>query len=725
MDGLFGSLVVDKFSLFFKFLLVGAAALVALVSTDYVKRFQRFQAEYYALVLLSTTGMMLLASTVELITIYIALELTALPIAALAAFLRDGRSTESGLKFLILSAISSAVLLYGMVLVYGFTGTTSLSGIAAQIGGLDLGADTPFGSNALLFGIVLMIAGFGFKIASVPFQMWAPDVYEGSPTPVTAYLSVASKAAGFAVILRVFYMAFSAEAMSLEWASIFAALSVLSMTVGNFVAIRQSNIKRLLAYSTIAHAGYLMVGLAAVASRTPEGQAAAGPSGVLFYLAGYAATNFAAFSTVIAISNRVGSDAIDDFSGMARRAPYLSAVLGFAMISLIGVPPTVGFITKVYIFGAAVDANLEWLAVAGVVQQRRVGLLLPESDQGHVPVGASIRRAGWLRPSPSAGDFGSVRGGGVLWRLSDAAARTRPDRGLRSRVIAMSSTGLIGLVYNSLVPEAPGFVGSLVDPLKIQERCWKSAADEVEVVRDKLESTSLIVVAGGDGTILRTVRAIAPHSIPIVGVNMGRVGFMTELRVEDAVERLPFYMNGDLRIEERMMLEASVTSTGSNIPRVTLHSLNDVVVAGVGVSSLLDVHTEIDGVPLTSFRADAVIVSTATGSTGYALAAGGPILYPEARVMLVQPVAAHTGLRDGLVVPDDSVVELRSTNERQAMVSADGFMNADLQPGDRVLVTRSQQVARFLRASPPSAFYTTLTQRLGLVYRSGQTGGGR
>ena len=289
----------------------------------------------------------------------------------------------------------------------------------------------------------------------------------------------------------------------------------------------------------------------------------------------------------------------------------------------------------------------------------------------------------------------------------------------------MSSTGLIGLVYNSLVPEAPGFVGSLVDPLKIQERCWKSAADEVEVVRDKLESTSLIVVAGGDGTILRTVRAIAPHSIPIVGVNMGRVGFMTELRVEDAVERLPFYMNGDLRIEERMMLEASVTSTGSNIPRVTLHSLNDVVVAGVGVSSLLDVHTEIDGVPLTSFRADAVIVSTATGSTGYALAAGGPILYPEARVMLVQPVAAHTGLRDGLVVPDDSVVELRSTNERQAMVSADGFMNADLQPGDRVLVTRSQQVARFLRASPPSAFYTTLTQRLGLVYRSGQTGGGR
>ena len=367
MQGIFGTLSVDKFSLFFNFLFVGVAALVVLASTEYVKRLQGFQAEYYALILFSTTGMMLLASTVELITIYIALELTALPVAILAAFLRDGRSAESGMKFLILSAISSAVLLYGMVMVYGFTGSTMLQDIADQLSRTSLSSDTPFGSYALLFGVVLMIAGFGFKIASVPFQMWAPDVYEGSPTPVTAFLSVASKAAGFAVILRVFYIAFSQEIISLDWSATFAVLSVLSMTVGNLVAIRQDNIKRMLAYSTVAHAGYLMVGLAAIAARASEAEANVGPSGVLFYLGGYAATNLAAFTTIIAISTRINSDMIDDFAGMARRAPYLAAVLAFAMVSLIGLPPAVGFITKIYLFGAAVDANLEWLAVAAVV----------------------------------------------------------------------------------------------------------------------------------------------------------------------------------------------------------------------------------------------------------------------------------------------------------------------------------------------------------------------
>ncbi|MDP6513145.1 MAG: proton-conducting transporter membrane subunit, partial [SAR202 cluster bacterium] len=196
--------VVDKFSLFFKFLLIGVTTLVILASTEYVSKFKRFHGEFFALVLLATSGMMLMASTVELISIYVSLELTALPIAALAAFLRDSRSSEAGLKFLILSAISSAVLLYGMVIIYGFTGTTALTDIATQIGGL-VDGDSAFGGNALLFGVILVTAGFGFKISSVPFQMWAPDVYEGSPTPVTAFLSVASKAAGFAVILRVFY----------------------------------------------------------------------------------------------------------------------------------------------------------------------------------------------------------------------------------------------------------------------------------------------------------------------------------------------------------------------------------------------------------------------------------------------------------------------------------------------------------------------------------------
>ncbi|MDE2823573.1 MAG: NADH-quinone oxidoreductase subunit N [Chloroflexota bacterium] len=361
------TLVVDKFALFFKFLFIGAAAVVGLISIDYVQRFERFRTEFFALALYSATGMMLMAATVELITLYISLELSSLPLVALAAFLRDGRSSEGAMKFLVLGGISSAILLYGMVYVFGFTGTTYLGEIAARIGDLSANSDQPFGSYALLLGIALMIAGFGFKITAVPFQMWAPDVYEGSPTPVTAFLSVASKAAGFAIILRVFYVAFPVESLSIEWSAVFAALAALSMTVGNLVAIAQSNIKRLLAYSTIAHGGYLLVGLAAVASRTGGDELDFGPSGVLFYLAGYAVMNMAAFSVVIAISNRINSDAIADYAGMAKRAPYLAAALAFALLSLTGIPPTVGFIAKVYVFGAAVNAGLEWLVVVGVI----------------------------------------------------------------------------------------------------------------------------------------------------------------------------------------------------------------------------------------------------------------------------------------------------------------------------------------------------------------------
>jgi NADH-quinone oxidoreductase subunit N len=365
MPGLFDTLVVDKFSLFLKFILLAAVGVVILASTDYVKKFERFQAEYYALVLFSATGMMLLASTTDLITIYISLELTALPIAALAAFNRDVKSTEAGLKFLILSAISSAVLLYGMVIVYGFTGTTSLPDIAEHLSQMGLAAGTPFGSNAMLFGIVLIIAGFGFKIASVPFQMWAPDVYEGSPTPITAFLSVASKTAGFAVILRVFYVAFPLDTLSLDWGAIFAVLSALSMTLGNLVAIKQDNIKRMMGYSTVAHAGYILMGLAAVSARS--GDATLGPSGVLFYLGGFAATNLAAFSAIIAITNHIKSDHIDAFAGVGRRAPLLAAVLTLSMLSLTGIPPSVGFWAKIYLFGAAIDTGLAWLVVIGVI----------------------------------------------------------------------------------------------------------------------------------------------------------------------------------------------------------------------------------------------------------------------------------------------------------------------------------------------------------------------
>ncbi|MDP6070869.1 MAG: NADH-quinone oxidoreductase subunit N [SAR202 cluster bacterium] len=418
MDADFGTetvaFVVDKFSLFFKFLIVAIVALVVLASSEYADKFQRFRAEYFALILFSASGMMLLASTVELISIYVSLELTSLPLAALAAFLRDDKSAESGLKFLILSAISSAVLLYGMVLIYGFTGTTVLADIATQLGAIDLSADEAFGANVLLFGVVLVIAGFGFKIASVPFQMWAPDVYEGAPTPITAFLSVASKAAGFAVILRVFYVAFDSEMLSRDWAAVFAVLAILSMSFGNLVAILQTNIKRMLAYSTVAHAGYLMVGLSAVAARVPE--AIAGPSGVLFYVSGYAATNLAAFAAIIAISNRVGSDRIDAFAGMSRRAPFLAGVLGFALVSLIGIPPTVGFMAKIYIFGAAVNANLEWLALAGVINSVisayyylrviKVMYLQAPEDESHVSSGGMPLKIAIFVAMAGTGFFG-------------------------------------------------------------------------------------------------------------------------------------------------------------------------------------------------------------------------------------------------------------------------------------------------------------------------------
>ncbi len=362
LTGLFDTVVVDKFALFFKFLVLSIVALVVLGSRDFADRFHRSQGEFYGIILLSAVGMMLVAATKELVSIYVSLELATLPIAALAAFMRDERSSEAGLKFLLLGAVSSALLLYGMVLVYAFTGSTHLDVIAGSISS----GSVPFGSNVMLVGITLIVVGFGFKISMVPFQMWVPDVYEGSPTPVAAFLSVASKAAGFAIVLRVFYVAFGS--VDVDWSVLFAVLAVLSMTVGNLVAILQSNVKRLLGYSTIAQAGYILVGVAAVAASTPDGGVdGLGPSGVLFYLAAYAVTNLAAFFAVMAIANRTGSDQIDDLAGMAKRAPILSGVLALSMVSLIGIPPTAGFMGKLYLFNAAVSSDLIWLAVVGVL----------------------------------------------------------------------------------------------------------------------------------------------------------------------------------------------------------------------------------------------------------------------------------------------------------------------------------------------------------------------
>ena len=352
-----GMLVVDQFALFFKLFFPAVAILVVLASADYVGHFPRFQGEYYALILLSTLGMMFMAGTGELVSIYISLELTAISLYVLAGFLKDERSSEAGLKYLLLGAIASAVLLYGMALVFGLTGKTGLLEIAGALRGAEA-------SPALYLGVVLLVAGLGFKIASVPFQMWVPDVYEGAPTPITAYLSVASKAAGFALVLRLFSSAFGAPFwLAQDWGMLFAVLAAVTMTVGNFFALAQTNIKRLLGYSSIAHAGYIMMGLAAVGL----GGEALGKSGVLFYLLAYGVTNLAAFIAVIAISERVGSDLIAGYSGMARRSPALALALAVGLVSLIGLPPTAGFVAKVYIFNSALQQGLAWLVVIAVL----------------------------------------------------------------------------------------------------------------------------------------------------------------------------------------------------------------------------------------------------------------------------------------------------------------------------------------------------------------------
>lgn len=352
-------LAVDNFALFFKLLFLGIAALIILSSVDYVSKFAHFQGEYYALILISTLGMMLMAATTELISLYIALELTAISLYVLVGFLKDSKSSEASLKYLLLGAIASAILLYGMALVFGFTGKTQLGEIAQVI-------QTTSASPALILGIVLMIAGFGFKMAAVPFHMWVPDVYEGAPTPITAYLSVASKAAGFAIILRVFYSAFSSpQWLSLDWGLTIAVLAAIGMTLGNVAAIPQTNIKRMLGYSSIAQAGYLMIGLATVGF-SPAANIL-GQSGILFFLASYALTNLGAFIAIIAISNKLNSDQIKDYSGMFKRAPFLTLALTLSLISLIGMPPAAGFIAKFYIFSSAVQNNLLWLVIIAVI----------------------------------------------------------------------------------------------------------------------------------------------------------------------------------------------------------------------------------------------------------------------------------------------------------------------------------------------------------------------
>jgi len=277
----------------------------------------------------------------------------------LVGFLKDNPSTEASLKYLLLGGLASAVLLYGMALVFGFTGETRLAEIARTVVSSGL---TP----GLVLGMVLLIAGFGFKIAAVPFQMWVPDVYEGAPTPVTLYLSVGSKVAGFAIIVRLFFTAFAEPlALSFDWGQVFAVLAAIGMTLGNILAIQQGNIKRMLAYSGIAHSGYIMVGLAALGLSAPGD--IIGRSSILFYVVAFALADLGAFAAVIAISNKIGGDLIKDYSGIGRLSPLLALVMTLCLVSLTGLPPAMGFMAKFYIFSGAADSGLMWLVIIAVL----------------------------------------------------------------------------------------------------------------------------------------------------------------------------------------------------------------------------------------------------------------------------------------------------------------------------------------------------------------------
>jgi NADH-quinone oxidoreductase subunit N len=345
-----GAFAVDTYAIYFKLLFLAATALVLMASTTFVDSLPRYRAEFVGLLLLATTALMFLASANELITLFIALEMSSLSIAFLSAWAkRSLTATEAGLKYFLLSAMSSAVLLYGMALLYGLTGETRLDAIARK---LSVSPSAP-----LVLAVGLLLAGFGFKLSAVPFQMWTPDVYEGAPTPVTAFLSVASKAAGFAAAIRVFQTALpAAEA---DWATLVAALAAATMTVGNVVALVQTNIKRMLAYSSIAQAGYVLVGVAAASE--------SGTAAVLFYLLAYTVTNLAAFTTVIAVSRLTGTEAIRDYRGLHHRAPWLAFALAVSLLSLAGLPPFVGFFAKLYVFWAAIESGLTWLVLLAVV----------------------------------------------------------------------------------------------------------------------------------------------------------------------------------------------------------------------------------------------------------------------------------------------------------------------------------------------------------------------
>ena len=345
-----GMVRFDWLGFFFKMLFMFAGAATALLLMDNEKVGHR--GEGYLLLLASLIGMNLMAASADLVMLYLAIETASIPLYVLAGFmLADDRSTEAGFKYLLFGALTSTVMLYGFSLLFGFAGTTDLYQLSGMLRTGDLSLVTAFGV------LVLILVGIGFKVSIVPLHFWAPDVYEGSPTPVAGFLSTASKAAGFAVLTRLFIVAF--PDLALSWTAVLAVLAAITMTVGDLLALPQTNIKRLLAFSSVAHAGYVLIGVIALTQL--------GVASVVFYLAAYILTNLLAFGIVMAFSRVTGLEDITDYAGMSRRNPGLALMMLAAFLSLAGMPPFGGFVAKVVVFAAGIQAGYVWLVVIGII----------------------------------------------------------------------------------------------------------------------------------------------------------------------------------------------------------------------------------------------------------------------------------------------------------------------------------------------------------------------
>jgi NADH-quinone oxidoreductase subunit N len=353
-----GMIVQDGFSSFLHVILLSVGLVALAQAHDYLRRRDILRGEYFTLILFSLTGMMLMAQAQDFIVVFLAIELLSIPLYILSGFARpEADSEEAAMKYFLLGAFASSFIVYGIALVYGATGTTSIHSI------LNIVRDGNANTGLLLVSAVLVLVGLGFKIAAVPFHMWTPDVYQGAPSSVTAFMSVGAKAGGFAGLLRVFLIAFPGQSDS--WTPIAIGLAALTMAWGNIAAIAQSNIKRMLAYSSIAHAGYILMALPAAAD---PALASISVSGALFYLLAYAVTNLGAWGVVLALERSEGKGLeIEDYAGLGSRRPGLALAMALFMFSLTGVPPTAGFMGKFYIFRVVLDADLVGLAIVGVL----------------------------------------------------------------------------------------------------------------------------------------------------------------------------------------------------------------------------------------------------------------------------------------------------------------------------------------------------------------------